>query len=290
MRWRPFLAGFAATVAAGAVGAGAFIYSGLYNVAATAQHTSPVYDAIVVALRRSIALHARGIEVPEDAGEGPLGPAMVDYHQHCVQCHGAPGVPPEDFALGMNPVPMNLHVAVERGTPEEIFWAIKHGIKMTGMPAWDYRFPDEEIWALTAFVQEMALIAPARYREVMIEYGLEPPPIGAVPEAEVAGLEVIGDAENGRRAIGQYGCAMCHQIPGITGRDVHVGPPLAGVGERKYIAGILANTPENMVRWLIDPPAIDPLTAMPDLDVTEEHARDMAAYLRTLVYAGTSEP
>lgn len=91
-----------------------------------------------------------------------------------------------------------------------------------------------------------------------------------------------GDAEAGRRALSQYLCATCHRIPGVTGANKHVGPPLDGIGSRKYLAGVLTNTPENMIRWLQGPQQVDPLSAMPDLGVREQDARDMAAYLSTL--------
>ena len=80
----------------------------------------------------------------------------------------------------------------------------------------------------------------------------------------------------------QYACATCHVIPGITGATRQVGPPLKGMATRSYIAGVLENTGDNMVRWLMFPTRISPPTAMPDLGVTEQDARDMAAYIATL--------
>lgn len=91
-----------------------------------------------------------------------------------------------------------------------------------------------------------------------------------------------GDPSPGQRAISRYGCASCHTIPGIARADGLVGPPLSRIGSRTYIAGVLINTPENMVRWIQDPPEIDPLTAMPKLGVSDEDARDIVSYLYTL--------
>ena len=82
--------------------------------------------------------------------------------------------------------------------------------------------------------------------------------------------------------IQQYGCTSCHTIPGIRGANALVGPSLEQIASRMYIAGVLPNTSENMLRWLQNPPAVDPLTAMPNLGVTEADARDMASYLYTL--------
>jgi len=79
-----------------------------------------------------------------------------------------------------------------------------------------------------------------------------------------------------------YGCGACHVIPGVTGATGMVGPPLDGWSRRVYIAGNLANTPENLVRWIRYPQAVEPGTAMPDLGVNEADARDIAAYLYSL--------
>lgn len=91
-----------------------------------------------------------------------------------------------------------------------------------------------------------------------------------------------GDIERGRVAIRQYACQTCHFIPGVTGADKLVGPPLSGIASRKYLAGVLTNTPEHMVEWIRHPQRIDPLSAMPELGVSERDARDIAAYLYTL--------
>lgn len=88
--------------------------------------------------------------------------------------------------------------------------------------------------------------------------------------------------ERGALLLRQYGCGACHRIPGVANAHGIVGPSLDDIGRRVYLAGILPNTPEHMVQWIMDPRAVDPLTAMPNLGVTEPQARDMAAYLAQL--------
>lgn len=90
-----------------------------------------------------------------------------------------------------------------------------------------------------------------------------------------------GDAERGRAVIAAYGCGACHAIPGLRTARGQVGPPLAGLAERSFIAGELPNTPENLVRWVMNPHAVEPGTGMPRLGLSEEEARDVAAYLYT---------
>ena len=91
-----------------------------------------------------------------------------------------------------------------------------------------------------------------------------------------------GDPENGRLLLRQFGCGGCHVIPGVATADGHVGPPLAGIARRVYLAGALPNTPENMLGFIRAPQSVDPRTAMPDLGVSDAHGRDMVAYLYTL--------
>jgi cytochrome c len=87
------------------------------------------------------------------------------------------------------------------------------------------------------------------------------------------------DPERGKLALRRYGCGTCHTIPGIRGARGLVGPSLAETGRHVYIAGVLPNDPDNLVRWIRNPPAVDPLTAMPVLGVSDGDARDMAEYL-----------
>jgi len=90
------------------------------------------------------------------------------------------------------------------------------------------------------------------------------------------------DAARGAAALQQRGCPACHVVPGISGARGNVGPPLTRFGDRSYIAGMLDNTPGNLVRWLRHPQSIVPGNAMPDMDIGEAEARDIAAYLYTL--------
>jgi cytochrome c len=91
-----------------------------------------------------------------------------------------------------------------------------------------------------------------------------------------------GDVDRGAAAISRYGCGSCHIIPGISGAHGLAGPPLSGIASRTYIAGVLQNTPPNMMRWIENPPAVDEHTVMPNLGVTHKDAVDIAGYLYTL--------
>jgi cytochrome c len=99
-----------------------------------------------------------------------------------------------------------------------------------------------------------------------------------VPPPEVPG----GDPSRGVLLMERFGCGACHTIPGVRGADAKVGPPLADWSERGFIAGELSNNGANLIRWIMDPRSVEPETAMPDLGIDEQQARDIAAYLFTL--------
>ncbi|HKT47460.1 MAG TPA: c-type cytochrome [Candidatus Acidoferrales bacterium] len=93
---------------------------------------------------------------------------------------------------------------------------------------------------------------------------------------------VNGIAWRGKEVINEKRCGSCHTIPGINGARGVVGPPLFFLGRRTMIAGLLPNTPENLARWIQSPQSVNPQTAMPTLGLSQEQARDVAAYLFTL--------
>lgn len=107
----------------------------------------------------------------------------------------------------------------------------------------------------------------------------ERPPL--VPRAQAEEL-ASADIQRGKQLISDYGCVACHSVPGVKGPASAVGPPLTHVALRGYLGGVLPNTPDNLARWLLDPPAIDPRTAMPNVGLTTDQARDVAAYLLSL--------
>jgi cytochrome c2 len=102
--------------------------------------------------------------------------------------------------------------------------------------------------------------------------------LSAQPARPVPG----GDVQRGAAAIRAYGCGSCHNIPGVAGADSMAGPPLDDWADRQYISGKLPNQPELLIQWVRFPQAIEPGGAMPNLDVTEQDARDISAYLFTL--------
>jgi mono/diheme cytochrome c family protein len=194
------------------------------------------------------------------------------YREHCVVCHGAPGVAPASFALGMLPVPTSLAHAARSHPPEWLYQVTRKGVRMTGMPAWEYRLSEKSLWSVVAFVEMLPDLDVESYHahagdtaDTRCESRADTPPR---PE----GADVL---------LRQYGCHSCHRIDGVVGPRVDTGPALVDWSRRGYIAGVLPNTERNLARWIMQPHAISPQTLMPNLGVTPEHARLMAEFLFT---------
>lgn len=266
-----------------AVGGGAaYIYGGLFNPATTTSHSALVYWVLATTSRRAIDVRAEQYQPPPDLTRPDrVAEGLRLYRDACQQCHGAPGIAPAAFATGMAPVPPNLMRVAREWKPEQIFWTIKHGIKMSGMPGWEFRMTEDEMWDTTAFVKRMAALSPAEYADLAEAAGapVAEAMIGDGDAQPASAADAPPDPQRGRIALMQYGCTACHSIEGVVSRDIRIGPPLRNMAEQKFIAGVLPNTRENLARWIASPHEVDPLNAMPPMGVGRRDARDIAAYL-----------
>ena len=146
-------------------GVGAFVGSGVYNIGADDHHTKPVY-ALMQALRgRSIAHHAKDIVVPNLDDPQLILKGAGQYAAMCTGCHLAPGMAENEMRPGLYPQPPQL--AKFRPDPRQAFWVIKHGIKMSAMPAWGASHDDATIWSMVAFLQRMPGMTPAQYEDIV---------------------------------------------------------------------------------------------------------------------------
>lgn len=163
---RPFTAllVFGVLVVAGVAG---FLYSGLYNVAASEHHWPVTYWVLDTARVRSIKMHAAGISVPDNLNDhARVVAGTAHFKEDCATCHSAPGVEANDLAEGMYPKPPSLKKVAERFTPGELFWILKNGIKMSGMPSWGDH-SDDELWNAVAFLEQLPSMTPGQYSELI---------------------------------------------------------------------------------------------------------------------------
>lgn len=145
-----------------------FVYSGLYNVAATDPHWGIVYKVLETVRVRSVMAHARGIEVPSNLkDEATVVMGTDHFAAHCAVCHGAPGVPRGDIAHGLYPPPPDLAQSVAQLTPSELFWVVKNGLKMTGMPSWKDH-SDAELWSTVAFMLRLPGMTEEEYGKLIM--------------------------------------------------------------------------------------------------------------------------
>lgn len=275
---RTILATIAVLATFGVVSAAGFIWAGLYNVGATRQHLQPVYSVLEFAMHRSVRLHARNIEPPPLEDEAMVRRGANCFQDKCAQCHGAPGVAQGDIGKSMQPLPGPLVDATQNFHARELYWITRNGIRLSGMPAWELRLKDGEIWDVVAFLQRLPKLTPQAYAEMAQRQTT----IASCGRDINAAPNHAPDVARGKQALYQYACSACHTIPGVTSSFPNVGPPLVGIASRTLIAGTLSNTQDNMVLWLRSPNEVTPHTAMPNLRVTHGDAADMAAYLATL--------
>lgn len=158
---------FAVFVIAIVVGLGV-IYTGAYSVAATEPHTPFGRWLFRTTMIHSVREHAEPVHAPELTSE-MAKQGFVRYDSHCKICHGAPGAKPSHVAQGLRPEPPDLAHTVERWQSAELFWIIKHGIRMTGMPAWSGHYNDDEIWKVVAFTQQLPGMTEAEYQQYFAE-------------------------------------------------------------------------------------------------------------------------
>jgi mono/diheme cytochrome c family protein len=148
------------------VGAAAFIYSGAFSVAATDHHWFATYWVMEQARMRSIQVRAAGLFPPSGYDQpAKIEGAVGHFAEHCAACHGAPGTKPTEAMEGMYPQPPSLSEASKRYTAGELFWVLKNGIKMSGMPSMASD-GDEMLWSTVAFLQKLPGMSDEQYNDL----------------------------------------------------------------------------------------------------------------------------
>ena len=141
------------------------VYTGIFNVAATSADPDLVRWMLNTTQERSIKAHVgqEDVALPSDSASMQRG--FRAYRQMCEVCHGAPGIDPGWIGQGLNPEPPDLAAAADEFSTEEVHWVLRHGIKMTGMPALSPTHSEEEILELTAFVMQLPSITASEYAQ-----------------------------------------------------------------------------------------------------------------------------
>ncbi len=148
------------------VAAGLYIGLGVYNIAADQPHWAVTENVLEILRERAIEVRSEDIEVPTLDDPAMIAAGARGYDEMCAACHLAPGQAPTELHEGLYPEPPEL---IEHGIhdPREAFWVIKHGIKLTGMPAWGKSHSDADIWAMVAFLARAKGMSPEQYRQLV---------------------------------------------------------------------------------------------------------------------------
>ena len=150
-------------VAALAVLAAVLVYQGTLDIAADVPHSSIVLQMMKAARDRTIAVRAKEIQVPPLDDPHLIAKGARDYSEMCTPCHLAPGDKESELREGLYPKPPDLTLHIE-ASPAEMFWVIKHGIKMTAMPAWGLTHDDARLWNIVAFLRKLPELTPEQYQ------------------------------------------------------------------------------------------------------------------------------
>jgi cytochrome c553 len=193
-RWRP--AAIAASIAA--VG-GLAVVSGIVPITASSGHWPITASFLHFAMRRSVATHSLGQEVPSLDEPWLAQKGAAHYEAACRPCHGSPEHPRPVIAQHMTPRPPDLSKAVREWKAAELFYIVKHGVKLTGMPAWPAQQRDDEVWAMVAFLRQLPGLDAHGYRQLRDG------------TTSTAGQDTRADRASDERSPGiAHTCERCH--------------------------------------------------------------------------------
>jgi len=149
----------------------AYVYIGFYNVAADTPHSAALRWLAETVRERSIAVRSIAVKVPELDSPALVAAGATEYAEMCEGCHLAPGVTDNEFRKGLYPMPPPLAAAEfarddSEATSARRFWIIKHGIKLSSMPAWGMTHDDNTIWTIVAFLRKLPELKPDQYAQM----------------------------------------------------------------------------------------------------------------------------
>lgn len=150
-----------------------FLFSGFYNVAAVQPH-SPATRWLLATIRdQSVARHSQTIQPPSLSDSQLVQAGFREYHAMCFGCHSAPGHELSEIAQGLNPPPPKLDAdEIQAYSDAELYWVVKNGVRMTGMPAFGPTHEEKELWSIVAFLRQLPGTTPQEYKAMVEAAGL----------------------------------------------------------------------------------------------------------------------
>ena len=180
-------------VIAVAAGVGAYLYAGFYDIGADTPHWPITHQVMESTRTRAVLRQARDIQLPSNLNDAQLiMKGAGQYDAMCVNCHLAPGLENSEIRAGLYPQPPNL--STHQMDPKATFWVTKHGIKMSGMPAWGLTHDDETIWSMVAFINKLPHMNPQQYQEMVAKAA----PHDAMPGPDAHGHSPAANSGSGK--------------------------------------------------------------------------------------------
>jgi len=195
------------SLATGAVAATVFVYSGMYDIGADVPHWSSTMRVIETLRDRSILRRSQDVKVPDLNNSQLILKGAGQYSAMCVNCHLAPGISSSEIRPGLYPQPPELSKTPV--DPKIAFWVIKHGIKMSGMPAWGLGHDDAALWSIVAFVNKLPTMTPEQYKDIVSK---------APPDEEMEGMgsgKETADRNGGDKKPKEQPSAPMGNMPGM---------------------------------------------------------------------------
>ena len=159
-------------------------FGGFYDISAMHEEGKMRAWLFSTVMDNSVERRARGIEIPALGDSAQVAEGFEHFNEMCVTCHGAPGVQKSETGEGLNPKAPDLAKAALDWNDAELFWIIKNGVRMTGMPAFGPTHGDDKIWAIVAFVRKTEKMTPAEYQHFVRTYGGEMPMMESEEEGD----------------------------------------------------------------------------------------------------------
>jgi mono/diheme cytochrome c family protein len=174
-----FIGGISFTLIVVAAAGAAYIYSGAFDVAASTPHNAFEQSLFRTAMRRSVVAMSRSISPPPRFTDEMVRDGFDHYENMCAGCHGGPGIERSEIGKGLNPQAPDLADAVPAWSPSHLFWIVKNGLRMTGMPSFGKTHNDNQIWSIVAFIEQLPGMSYEQYQEMEQQAGPARPTVSS---------------------------------------------------------------------------------------------------------------
>ncbi len=168
-----FFVGFVSALVLLGIAGVVYVYSGKFDVAASSSHNAFERWLFNTTMERSVVTRSGGVNDPPPFTDDMIRDGFEHYDEMCTVCHAGPGLEQSEISKGLSPPAPNLSDAVKGWSPRQLFWVVKHGVRMTAMPSFGATHDDDEVWSIVAFIQALPQMSPEQYQQMKQQAGAE---------------------------------------------------------------------------------------------------------------------